>query len=345
MFAFFQSHLRPIVFWTACVLLTFFCLTRFGDVSAQLPGPILISREDSTRAIAYDSVTHQREPFTATAPIKFGSDPATRIMVFAMNLTLQPNEAITAVTADAEDANHNVLPLTVEHVGTVPDQPWATSIVLRLDEQLGDVGDVLVRIKYQGAISNRVRVGIGHVGGGLADDEGAVPTPGREISIAPPPPKATNLTATDVQTLIAQAASAATSLGHPVTIIITDREANVLGFFPMSGSPATSTVRSVGTLGRGLEGASVMAFQAATAKAVTAAFFSTHGNAFSTRTAGFIIQEHFPPGISFRPGGPLYGVQFSSLGCGDINRLNGKLGLGQRVRCLSGHRSRSERHE
>jgi len=327
MFAFFQSHLRPIVFWTACVLLTFFCLTRFGDVSAQLPGPILISREDSTRAIAYDSVTHQREPFTATAPIKFGSDPATRIMVFAMNLTLQPNEATTAVTADAEDANHNVLPLTVEHVGTVPDQPWATSIVLRLDEQLGDVGDVLVRIKYQGAISNRVRVGIGHVGGGLADDEGAVPTPGREISIAPPPPKATNLTATDVQTLIAQAASAATSLGHPVTIIITDREANVLGFFPMSGSPATSTVRSVGTLGRGLEGASVMAFQAATAKAVTAAFFSTHGNAFSTRTAGFIIQEHFPPGISFRSGGPLYGVQFSSLGCGDINRLNGKLGL------------------
>ena len=179
MFAFFQSHLRPIVFWTACVLLTFFCLTRFGDVSAQLPGPILISREDSTRAIAYDSVTHQREPFTATAPIRFGSDPATRIMVFAMNLTLQPNDAITAVTADAEDANHNVLPLTVEHVGTVPDQPWATSIVLRLDEQLGDVGDVLVRIKYQGAISNRVRVGIGHVGGGLADDEGAVPTPGR----------------------------------------------------------------------------------------------------------------------------------------------------------------------
>ena len=75
-----------------------------------------------------------------------------------------------------------------------------------------------------------------------------MPTPGRELSIAAPPPKATNLTATDVQTLIAQAASAATSLGHPVTIIITDREANVLGFFPMSGSPATATVRSVGTL-------------------------------------------------------------------------------------------------
>jgi uncharacterized protein GlcG (DUF336 family) len=325
MFAFCQSHLRPIISWTACVLLIFFCLIRFENVNAQLSGPILISREDSTRAIAYESVTHQREPFTATAPIKFGSDPATRIMVFAMNLTLQQGDA--PVTADAEDVNHNVHSLIVEHVGTVPDQPWATSIVLRLDEQLGDVGDVLVRIKYQGAISNRVRVGIGHVGGGPVDDEGALPTPGREISIAPPPPKTTNLTATDVQTLLAQAASAATSLGHPVTIIITDREANVLGFFPMSGSPATATVRSVGTLGRGLEGASVMASQAATAKAATAAFFSTHGNAFSTRTAGFILQEHFPPGIGFRPAGPLYGVQFSSLPCGDINRLSARLGL------------------
>lgn len=69
------------------------------------------------------------------------------------------------------------------------------------------------------------------------------------------------------------------------------------------------------------------ASEAATAKAVTAAFFSTSGNAFSTRTAGFIIQEHFPPGISFRAGGPLYGVQFSSLPCGDIKKPSARLGL------------------
>jgi uncharacterized protein GlcG (DUF336 family) len=86
-------------------------------------------------------------------------------------------------------------------------------------------------------------------------------------------------------------------------------------------------VRSVGTLGRGLEGAVVPSAEAATAKAATAAFFSTTGNAFSTRTAGFIIQEHFPPGISFRPGGPLYGVQFSSLPCSDIKKPSARLGL------------------
>jgi len=311
-----------------CAVLLAFTLFSLDRTGAQLTGPILISRDDSTRAIAFDSVTHQREPFSTTAPVQFGPDSATRIMLFAMHLQLQAGETATALTADAEDADHNVHTLVVEHVGTVPDQPWATSIVLRLSESLGDVGDVLVRIKYQGVTSNRVRVGVGHVGGGPPDDPNSVPTPGTEAAlVVPAVPKTTSLTVDDIQRIIAQAASAATALAHPVTIIVTDREANVIGFFPMSGAPTTTTIRSVGTLGRGLEGAVVLPFQAATAKAATAAFFSTHGNAFTTRTAGFIIQEHFPPGISFRPAGPLYGVQFSSLPCSDINRVSARLGL------------------
>jgi uncharacterized protein GlcG (DUF336 family) len=95
----------------------------------------------------------------------------------------------------------------------------------------------------------------------------------------------------------------------------------------MPGAPALTTIRSVGTSGQGLEGTVAPAVEAATAKAATAAFFSTTGNAFSTRTAGFIIQEHFPPGISFRAGGPLYGVQFSSLPCSDIKKPSARLGL------------------
>ncbi len=175
--------------------------------------------------------------------------------------------------------------------------------------------------------SNRVRVGIGHIGDGPPDDTGAVPTPG---IVDPAPPvgiAATNLNPTDVQTILQQAASAANALNKPVTIIVTDREANVLGFFPMPGAPASTTLRSVGTLGQSLEGGVVPSTEAAVAKASTAAFFSTTGNAFTTRTAGFIIQEHFPPGISFRSGGPLYGVQFSSLPCSDIKKPSARLGL------------------
>src|SRR6185369_7806149 len=283
-----KSPCRAAPFLLTLVLLAFSSI-RFQDVGAQTTRPTLISNADSTRAIAFESVTRQREPFNTTVQLKFGADSATRIMLFAMNLQLQPGETASAVTADAEDATHTIYPLTVEHIDSVPDQPWALSLVVRLPSNLADVGDVLVRIKYGGVQSNRVRVGIGHVGDGPPDDTGAVPTPGL---IAPGPPTgaaATNLNPTDVQTILQQAASAATALGKPVNIVVTDREANALGFFAMSGAPPTTTVRSVGTFGQGLEGGVVPAALAATAKAATAAFFSTTGNAFTTRTAGFII--------------------------------------------------------
>src|SRR5205807_6829008 len=73
-----------------------------------------------------------------------------------------------------------------------------------------------------------------------------VPTPG---TIAPPvQPSATagTLTTAEVQTIIAQAVSAAAALGHPVTVAITDREANVLGVFKMTGAPATTQFRGGG---------------------------------------------------------------------------------------------------
>ena len=249
-------------------------------------------------------------------------------MLFALNLQLQTNEGPSAVTADAEDATHAFHQLIVEHIAPVSDQPWVSSLIIRLPETLPANGDVLVRIKYRDLGSNRVRVGIGVVGGGPPDDLNAVPTPGLPSPLDPPANiTTTNLTSTDVQTILQQAAAAAVSLGRAVTIVITDREGNILGLFAMSGAPATTTIRSAGTLGQGLEGLVAPAVEAATAKASTAAFFSTTGNAFSTRTAGFIIQEHFPPGISFRAGGPLYGVQFSSLPCGDIKKPSARLGL------------------
>ncbi|HEX6716023.1 MAG TPA: heme-binding protein [Pyrinomonadaceae bacterium] len=309
-------------------MILFACLLVAVQAHAQQTSPVLISHADSTRAIAFDSVTHLREPFTTTAQIKFGSDSATRLMLFAMNLNLQSGDTATAVTADAEDAEYSLYPLMVEYVGPVPDNPWVSSVVVRIPENLPATGDVLVRIKYRGIASNRVRVGIGQVGGGPADDLNAGPTPGPPFP--PDTPAAlttTNLSSIDVQTILQQAAAAATALGKPVTIVITDHEGNILGSFAMIGAPASTVIRSVGATGQGLEGTVAPAVEAATAKAATAAFFSTTGNAFSTRTAGFIIQEHFPPGISFRPAGPLYGVQFSSLPCGDIKIPSARLGL------------------
>jgi uncharacterized protein GlcG (DUF336 family) len=309
----------------------------FGHSNAQSNRPTLISEPTSTRAIAVESITRKREPFAPRTEVVWGNDNRTRITLFAMGL--EGNPTINDVTAAAEDGARQNHPLTVEYVGPVPQQAWITSIIVRLNDEMIDVGDVLIGINYRGTNSNRVRVGLGHLGGGPPDDPGAIPTP---AIIVPPPPEALTagtLTTSEVERVIAQAVSAASALGRNVTVAVTDREGNVLGVFTMAGAPATTQFRGggpgptltpnpmTGFVATGLDGTIVPSRLAAISKAGTASLFSTRGNAFTTRTASFIIQEHFPPGVDFRPGGPLYGVQFSSLPCSDIKLPGLPLGL------------------
>ncbi|MFN2454578.1 MAG: DUF1800 family protein [Pyrinomonadaceae bacterium] len=184
--------IRTFVRSTARFFLLCFCAAlpgMSGQVAAQTSpapnGPVLFSDATSTRAIALDSVVFKREPFALTSPVKWSEDQRTRVMLFAMNLGAQTGDDLSVASAEAEDAAHRKYALKVEYVGSVPGQTWMSAIILRLSDDLGDVGDVLVRVTYRGAASNRVRVGIGHVGGGPADDNGAGPTP------APPTPPTT----------------------------------------------------------------------------------------------------------------------------------------------------------
>lgn len=136
-----------------------------------------------------------------------------------------------------------------------------------------------------------------------------------------------SLTATDVQTIIAQAVSEAVVLNQKVTVSVLDKEGHVLGTFVMTGAASTTTIRGTGRAGQGFENVTVPARFASLSKAGTGALLSSGGNAFSTRTASFIIQEHFPAGIDNTPGGPLFGVQFSSLKCSDVAIAGLPLGL------------------
>ncbi|MEK6335952.1 MAG: hypothetical protein AABM67_13555 [Acidobacteriota bacterium] len=142
--------------------------------------PILLTQENSTRAIAVNSVTLLKEPFQPQSAVKFNDDGRTRIMLFATNVTLLPGEDASSVTAQAEDGQHQFYNLPVEAVCDVPGFQFKT-VVLKLDDRLIDVGDVLVGIKLHNQWSNRVRIGMGHIGGGPADDPVSTPTP------TPPP--------------------------------------------------------------------------------------------------------------------------------------------------------------
>ena len=139
-----------------------------------------------------------------------------------------------------------------------------------------------------------------------------------------PDPTTQALAVGDVQTILATASHEAAARGRPAIIAIVDRVGNVLAVAQTTGPglgppPATVTVTSGRGVTGGLEGAAVPSTLAAIAKAVTGAFLSSGGNAFTTRTASQIIQEHFNPGIADTPGGPLFGVQFSQLPCSDFN--------------------------
>ena len=135
-------------------------------------------------------------------------------------------------------------------------------------------------------------------------------------SNTPPAPNA--LTTADVEKVIAQAVAEAQALNVKGTIAVVDRVGNVLGVFAMTGAPTLTTITSQTGAQGGLEGAQVPATLAAISMAVTGAYLSSSGNAFSTRTASQIIQDHFNPQESLQPGGPLFGVQFSQLSCSDL---------------------------
>ncbi len=152
-------------------------------------------------------------------------------------------------------------------------------------------------------------------GGGGLDDSGCA----GNCAITTP----TFLTIAEVQRIVNQAVQEAQARSAPATIAVVDRVGNVLAVFQMNGAAPTVTVSGGRGVVGGLEGAAVGSDSAAISKAITGAYLSSEGNAFSTRTASQIVQEHFNPGEHNAPGGPLFGVQFSSLSCSDIVRPSG----------------------
>ena len=116
------------------------------------------------------------------------------------------------------------------------------------------------------------------------------------------------LTLADVQTVIAQAVTRAVTVAPHGVVSVVDREGFVLGVWSVDGTtPATAAFTNL--------------VADAIAKAGTASYLSSDQHAFTSRTAGFIVQQHFPPGIQNTPNGPLVGVNFSNLPFSDVNKF------------------------
>lgn len=124
------------------------------------------------------------------------------------------------------------------------------------------------------------------------------------------------LTSSDVSRVLNQgltraSAFVASGASSNAVLAVIDREGFVLGTVSLQ-SAAVTAIDPLTT--------NLQVIDAIT-KAGTAAFLSSDQNAFTSRTAGYIVQQHFPPLINDVPPGPLVGVNFSSLAFSDINRF------------------------
>jgi choice-of-anchor B domain-containing protein len=122
--------------------------------------PHLLTEWNSTRAIALDSVTRMREPFSVNSKLNFSLDGRTRVLLFAGNVNLAPGESPAVVTAQAEDAQGRIYPLTVEHVEKFPDFGRVTQVAVILPAELANAGDVSISINLRGVPSNKAVIKI-----------------------------------------------------------------------------------------------------------------------------------------------------------------------------------------
>lgn len=112
------------------------------------------------------------------------------------------------------------------------------------------------------------------------------------------------MTVGDVRAVVAQAVQNSLVDSPNRVVAVVDREGFVLAVWDVNGGTlpsATDVARAVSAAG-------------------AAAFLSSNQHAFTTRTAGFIIQQNFPPAVANRPNGPLVGVNFSSMAFSDTNK-------------------------
>jgi uncharacterized protein GlcG (DUF336 family) len=189
------------------------------------------------------------------------------------------------------------------------------------------------------AIAASISLALAGCGGGGSSPTPTPPaTPTSVFSV----PAQESLSVADVKQVIAQAVAEAQARGTPAVISVTDRVGNVLAVYQMVGAPKTLVLRhgpgfqtgagefdvqgiliSNSGTSSGREISTPLgpaAALGAIAKAITGAYLSSGGNAFSTRTASEIVQDTFPPNPATvgLGSGPLFGVQFSQLPCSDL---------------------------
>lgn len=121
----------------------------------QLDAPVLLTEQNSERAIALDLVTQTRDPFTLTNQHNLSTDLRRRVDLFVWRLGVLPSDTATNVSVRAEDDQGRSYNLVVEYVGPLEGVGDVTQVVVRLpDNVIGAPRDLWLKVGLRGPFSN-----------------------------------------------------------------------------------------------------------------------------------------------------------------------------------------------
>ncbi len=167
---------------TVMLALGFCSFAGFGqdDPDPNSPTPILLSAQDSTRALASPVDGISKRPLGKILPQAF--KPDSTIALYVTNVSLMKGEGANAFRVYVEDVKGHSYRYPVLDLQPVAGFQGVYAVIVRLTDEIGfwepptADGDVLVRLTWRGLTSNRVRLGLGEMGGDIKDDPSSVPT-------------------------------------------------------------------------------------------------------------------------------------------------------------------------
>lgn len=160
-----------------------------ADTDPNSPTPIVLSENETTRALAVEKFFGKRTNLGKIESRAFA--PESSIVIFVTNLDLMKDEGANAFRAYIETKERKQYRFPVLDIQPVSGREWIYAVTILLKDDVGfwepptADGDVLLRISWRGLTSNRVRLGLGAMGGEIKDDAGAVPTPLKQFLTKP----------------------------------------------------------------------------------------------------------------------------------------------------------------
>jgi hypothetical protein len=120
--------------------------------------PILLTEDDSLKALSVDSVNLKRDPFPLLNNDYFGNDKRTRIKLMLVDMDLFGGETSSIVMAQAIDQSQIFHNLPVEDLRKVPGAPWLNQLTVMLPSDLVVPGELTVSVTLRGRTSNSATV-------------------------------------------------------------------------------------------------------------------------------------------------------------------------------------------